>query len=230
MDAAGALREKLIAAYPATKFGEVRPTVVTGLYEVELGKNLAYIEPSGRYFFFGHIYDMHDQADLTADRMSEHARNSIFADRDVLAQLDTFLIREGEPMLTVFSDPLCSFCKSFERTLESLPEIGVRIAVLAYQPGSEGIAHRILCAPDPAAAWQAWMLADTTPPALAAAGSECDLKTIERNEVLARKLDVVGTPTLITEDGRMQSGAIEVQALKTWLEQTTAVAAVENEK
>ncbi|WP_068637789.1 DsbC family protein [Thauera butanivorans] len=215
-DSTAQLRARLAEAYPATQFGEVRPSVIDGLYEVELGRNLAYIEPSGRYFFFGHIYDMHEQVDLTADRKTEHARNSTRADLAVLSQADTFVIQPGTPMVTVFSDPLCGFCKSLEKTLATVPGIGIQIAMLTWQPGSDGIAHRIGCAPDPATAWRAWMREEAAPAPVA---GHCDESAPARNEDIARRLGIAGTPTLVTDDGRMQAGAIEAGALTAWLSQ-----------
>lgn len=211
------LRETLEATYPATRFGEVRPSVIEGLYEVELGKNLAYIEPSGRYFFFGHVYDMQRQVDLTADRKAAQAASGQRFALDGLDQ-DTFIARAaapGKPTVTVFSDPLCGFCKSLEQTLALAPEIGVRIALLPYQPGAAGVAQRIWCAPDPGAAWNAYMLENIAPPL---ARPDCDTGAIARNAEVARRAGIAGTPTLVAPDGRMQAGAMDLAALNNWLD------------
>lgn len=222
-DGAAQLRAALQEAYPATTFGEVRPSVIAGLYEVELGRNLAYIEPQGRYFFFGHIYDMQRQVDLTADRLTERDEAAQAFALDALPASDTLLIRaaaSGQPTVTVFSDPLCGFCKALEQTLVLAPEIGVRIAPLAFQPGSDAVTRRIWCAADPGAAWRDYMLEGTPPPL---AGADCDSGVIERNAQLAKRAGISGTPTIIAPDGRMQAGALELAALRNWLSPTTAV-------
>src|SRR5215470_8739127 len=52
--------------YPATVFTRVRSTPIRGLYEVVLGSSVAYTAEDGRYFVFGHLFDLAAQRDLTA--------------------------------------------------------------------------------------------------------------------------------------------------------------------
>ena len=55
---------KFQALYPNTRITEVRKARVAGLYEVVMGDNVAYTDDSGRYFIFGHLFDMKEQLDL----------------------------------------------------------------------------------------------------------------------------------------------------------------------
>ena len=55
---------------------EIRPTPWPGVFEVAMGANLAYVDASGQYFLFGHLYDMKAQRDLTAERKDTLARAS----------------------------------------------------------------------------------------------------------------------------------------------------------
>lgn len=64
---------RLQRLYPATRFGVVNPTSWPGVYEVLMGANVAYVDESGQYFLFGHLYDMKAQRDVTAER-KEFAR------------------------------------------------------------------------------------------------------------------------------------------------------------
>ena len=50
----GRLKEK----YPATRIERVDPSEIPALYEVVMGQNVAYTDASGRYFVFGHLFDM----------------------------------------------------------------------------------------------------------------------------------------------------------------------------
>src|SRR5262245_56967662 len=65
---------RLHSLYPATRFGSVTSTPWTGVYEVSMGANLAYVDESGRFFLFGHLFDMSNQRDLTAERKDTLAR------------------------------------------------------------------------------------------------------------------------------------------------------------
>ena len=62
---------RLRTAYPSTQFDAVRPSEIPGLFEVSMGRNVAYVEPKGRYFLFGHLYDLPANDDITARRQSE---------------------------------------------------------------------------------------------------------------------------------------------------------------
>ena len=213
--------ERLRAAYPATQFDAVAPSVVPGLYEVQMGRNIAYVERDGQYFFFGHILHLPTNTDLTAERKAEVSRT----DTAALPLEDAIVIparTQGARRVTLFSDPLCGYCRSLEQVLADLGDVEVQLFLLPLQAGSEGIAARVLCAPDPAVAWQAYMLDGVAPPI---ALSDCDSSALSRNRALARKVGVVGTPTLVSEDGRTQAGALSAEALSQWLGAVPSVTA-----
>ena len=65
---ANSIAERLQTLYPATRFGAVNGTPWPGVFEVVMGANLAYVDESGQYFLFGHLFDMKAQRDLTAER------------------------------------------------------------------------------------------------------------------------------------------------------------------
>jgi len=46
---------------------------------------------------------------------------------------------------------------------------------------------------------------------------------IERNQALAAKLEVRGTPTLIAADGRMAAGVMPAAELSAWLDASVAI-------
>ena len=64
-----ALENTLRRLYPSTQFSGVRQTGIAGIYEVDMGKNIGYTNSEGRYFLFGHLFDMKTQQDLTAQRL-----------------------------------------------------------------------------------------------------------------------------------------------------------------
>jgi thiol:disulfide interchange protein DsbC len=73
-DATTAVADRLQSLYPATRFGAVSATPWQGVFEVSMGNNLAYVDETGQYFLFGHLYDMKVQRDLTAERQDLLAR------------------------------------------------------------------------------------------------------------------------------------------------------------
>jgi thiol:disulfide interchange protein DsbC len=65
------MEARLKELYPSTRITAVRPSEVSGLYEVTMGRSVAFTDPTGRYFVFGHLFDMKEQKDLTAQRLSD---------------------------------------------------------------------------------------------------------------------------------------------------------------
>ncbi len=64
------LTQRMRELYPNTSFRDVRSTPLKGIFEVAMGENIAYTDASGRFFMFGHLFDMQAQADLTASRQA----------------------------------------------------------------------------------------------------------------------------------------------------------------
>jgi thiol:disulfide interchange protein DsbC len=88
-----------------------------------MGRNLAYVGSDARYFLFGHLYDMREQRDLTADRL-EAARRIDFASLP-LADAITTVRGDGSRVLAVFSDPDCPYCRKLEQELAKLDNVTV---------------------------------------------------------------------------------------------------------
>lgn len=67
-DAADELMARLKVMLPSSQISTVLATPIDGLFEVTMGRNVAFTNASGRYFVFGHMFDMQTLRDLTADR------------------------------------------------------------------------------------------------------------------------------------------------------------------
>ena len=111
-DGAESLEKRLKDLYPATRIERVQTSEIPTVYEVTMGKNSAYTDATGRYFVFGHLYDMKTQRDLTAERMEKQQR--IDFSQLPLGDAIKTVRGKGERMLAVFSDPDCPYCKRLE--------------------------------------------------------------------------------------------------------------------
>ncbi len=211
-EGAESLEKSLKDLYPATRIERVQPSEISGLYEVTMGKNFAYTDSTGRYFVFGHLYDMKTQRDLTAERMEKQQRIN-FAQLPLDDAIKT-VHGKGERVLVVFSDPDCPYCKRLEPELDKLDNVTLYTfpyPIEELHPGSPGKAVAVWCAPDRARAW-----ADLMKTGKAPANMNCD-NPIQRNVQLAQRLGVNGTPTLIAADGRMLPGAASSERIEQWL-------------
>jgi thiol:disulfide interchange protein DsbC len=206
-------------AYPNTKFRSVTSTIVPGIYEVVMGKTVAYVEGTGRYFLFGNMFDMASQKDLTAPKIAQLT----VIDTTTLPVIDAIKMVKGQGrrVLYVFSDPDCPFCKQLEQTLAKLDDVTIYMFPLplaSLHPDAARKADQVWCAPDRAKAWEALMLRNELP----ANPVRCETP-IARNVALAQALDINGTPTLISADGRKQAGALGEATLNAFMAGPTSV-------
>lgn len=199
--------------YPATTFTRVQSTPIPGLYEIALGNSIAYAGEDGRYFVFGHLYDLQTQRDLTVANAPPPARVD-FASLPLADAIKT-VRGDGRRVLAVFSDPDCPYCRELEPQLAALDNVTIYTFLLplaSLHPQATRKAIAVWCAKDRARAWRAVVLERKTLPAKTCA------HPIERNLALAAKLEVRGTPTLIAGDGRMSAGAMPAAQLSAWLD------------
>jgi thiol:disulfide interchange protein DsbC len=209
---ATALKAKLSATYPATEFRDLRATAMTGIYEVSMGRNVAYVGSDARYFLFGHLYDMQAQKDLTAERL-EQARRIDFTSLPLGDAIKT-VRGDGSRPIAVFSDPDCPYCQKLEQALTKLDNVTIHTFLYPLDelhPAARAKAITVWCAQDRAAAWQT-LMTDGTPPRSA----DC-AHPIDRNIALARKLGVDGTPVLFDIQGRRLAGAAPAERIEAFL-------------
>ncbi len=198
------LAVRLQEQYPSTRISAVRESTVKGLYEVVMGRNVAYTDESGRYFVFGHLYDMREQKDLTAGVLDDLNRVDVSA--LPLADAIKVVRGTGERKLFVFSDPDCPYCKQLEIELAKLDNLTVHIFMLPLEnlhPNAKAHARAIWCAPDRARAWQDFMASGMLP----SSAATCETP-IERVLALGERMGINGTPTLIFVNGQIAAGAL----------------------
>jgi len=203
--------------YPATTFTRVQSTPISGLYEVVLGNSVAYAGEDGRYFVFGHLFDLSTQRDLTVANVPQLAPPPSRVDFATLPLADAIkTVRgDGRRVLAVFSDPDCPYCRALEDELAALDDITVYtflVPLASLHPQATKKAIAVWCAANRSRAWRAVVLERKTPSAKICA------HPIERNLALATKLEVRGTPTLIAADGRIAAGAMPAAQLSAWLD------------
>lgn len=217
---AASLLERLKVLYPATHFGDVNPTPWPGVFEVAMGNNLAYVDETGEFFLFGHLFDMKSQRDITAERKDSLTR----IDFGSLPLADA--VREvrgtGERTLAIFADPDCPYCRRLESEMKNLSNVTIYTFLMPIEslhPDARAKAIAVWCAQDRVAAWHAVMWRDE-----AVSSPEC-IHPIDRNVELGERIGITGTPTLVAADGRVLPGAASAAQIDAWLGRTVAGAA-----
>lgn len=214
------LQARLVQLYPKTTFSSVTTTPVNGVYEVVMGKTVSYVDASGRYFFFGNLFDMSTRTDMTAPKIAMASK--IDVSKLPAADAIKLVKGNGKRTLYVFSDPDCPACRALEPTLDKLTDVTIHVfpfPLASIHPDAVRKATNIWCAPDRARAWTDWMLTSKL-----ASGATCN-NPVSRNMALAQQLDINATPTLISADGRKQAGALGEAALNAFIDGSATIAA-----
>lgn len=205
--------DKLKKLYPSTTFTSVKESPLPNMFEVVMGENIAYVEPNGRYFMFGRLYDMPKQTDVTSARLEEINKidSSVFDIKDAIKLVKG----NGARKLYVFSDPDCPFCKKLESDFKGLTDVTIYTFMMPLEsihPDAKRKAINVWCSKDQAGAWETLMIGNKEAPA-----ATCD-HPVDRILALARKLRVTGTPTMFAEDGRKLSGAVGADRISAFLD------------
>lgn len=211
-DTAGGLAQRLKQLYPNTQVTAVAESALPGLFEVVMGRNIAYTDAAGRYFLFGHLFDMPAQRDLTAERKDQLQRLD-FAQLPLQDAIKT-VRGNGSRVLAVFSDPDCPYCKRLEPELAKLNDVTVYTFLMPLtqlHPDARGKAVAVWCAANRVEAWTQLMLYGQT-----AASANC-AHPVDRNVALGERLQINGTPTMIAADGRVLPGAASANQIEAWL-------------
>lgn len=204
-----AIRKNLAERIPQLeKIDEVRPTPMSGLYEVRVGTDVFYSDAKGNFLIQGELIDTKARRNLTEDRIAKLSAIDFAA----LPLKDAFVtVRgNGKRKLVVFADPNCGYCKRFERDLQKVDNVTIHTFLYPIlSPDSAEKSRNLWCAKDRSASWDDWMLRDKTP-----AAASCDTAALQRNLAFGKKHKITGTPTLIFTDGTRVPGAIDAAALE----------------
>jgi thiol:disulfide interchange protein DsbC len=196
------IKQRLQALFPATPIDAVRTTPLPGLFEVQIGTEIAYADATGRHFLFGHLVDMVKEKDLTASVKQRLTRMN-WADLP-LHNAFTKVQGKGTRRLAIFSDPDCPYCKQLEAELDKVADVTIHTFVVPMLGTTEEARARVnavWCSPNRAQAWQS-LVVDGKPPAL---GMACETPFQANLDFVASK-GLQGTPTILAESGRVIRG------------------------
>ena len=193
---------------------EIRATAMPGLYEVRVGPaGIFYTDAQGDFLIQGAMMDTKTRRNLTEERIN--ALNAIDFSTLPLKDAIVFKSGNGRRKLAVFEDPNCSYCHRLETELAKVKNLTVYMFLYPILgPDSTAKSQNIWCAADRTKAWQDWMLRQKTP-----AAAQCDTAAVQRILEFGRGHRITGTPTIVFEDGRRVSGAMDAAALENMLEQ-----------
>jgi len=210
-----AVLQTLKQKYSNTTFKSISATQIPGVYEVIMGKNVAYVDETGRYFLFGRLFDMQTQTDLTEPKLEKSAQQQPQISWEKLDRKNAIVtVRgNGNRKVAVFSDPDCPYCKRIEQTLEGIQDVTIYTFLMplaSLHPQAAAKAEGVWCAKDRSQAWRSLMLDGRV------TSGSCE-NPIEANLAFAAEHGINGTPTLIFADGTVVPGAISAARIEQLL-------------
>jgi len=205
----------LLDAFPEAKDAEISESSIQGLYTVSIGSQIFYMSQNGKFILQGDIYNVETGANLTEqDRIS--------ARKDFLNQLDEeemviFAPDDFKHTVTVFTDVDCGYCRKFHSEIDEVLEQGIRVRYLFFPrtgPGKESWEK----------AEQVWCSQDRQKAITRAKKGKilrakiCSKTPVQKHYSVGQMFMVQGTPTMVSDKGKIIVGYLPASVLKDRLE------------
>lgn len=198
------VKDRLSKAFPDVAVDNLRPSVLSGFYELEVEAQLVYVSTDGKYIFFGDLIDLETRKNLTETWREQTAMRMI----EEVGEKNMIVIgpAKAKRTITVFTDVDCPYCARLHLEVPELNRNGVKVRYLLYPRGGVGSetyrrSVAVWCASDRAKAV-----------GVAKAGGKLDMKTcanpVESHYRLGGRLGVSGTPTIYLDDGKKLGGYV----------------------
>jgi thiol:disulfide interchange protein DsbC len=124
-------REAIAKKFPGMKAADVRPSAVSGIYEIKLGPDTAYISADGRHIFSGDLYEVDSRINLT-EMGRATTRSQTLAKLDERDMIVFAPKTAAKHTITVFTDVDCGYCRKLHSEMSELNKLGVRVRYMAY--------------------------------------------------------------------------------------------------
>lgn len=212
---AEAVEEAFKRAFPDFSFEEIKPTNMSGIYEVRKGTDVIYFLPEYGYLFFGEIITS-DRKNLTAERKDALAAEN--AKKLPLDKAVTF--GKGKHVVIEFTDPDCPYCRRASTFLKNRSDITRHIFFLPLpmHPDAGNKAKYVICSEDRSRAYEEAMSGKLDDRKYEACTKQEADDVLNTHVAAARSLGVTGTPFFIIDGKTFVRGA-DLQSLEKALSQ-----------
>ena len=213
-DSIEGVKSKLEEMLPdSIKLLSVSETDIDGYFEVNFeGIEPLYVSDDGEYLISGDIYKITKQGLVNkSDSRRNYQRISL------LKELDEQEFITFEPELTkhtvyVFTDVDCGYCRQFHGQMADYLNLGIRVKYLAFpRAGLESESYRKIasawCSSRPHESLTTLKLGDEIK------NNMCADNPVEKHYKLGSSIGIQGTPSIITEEGKLIPGYLPPEDL-----------------
>jgi len=210
------LRQALQAHLPPdVRIDSILPTPIAGLREVHASGRTLFVTPDGEHFVIGDLYQTAGMVNLSEQGRQRNSAK-LLAMPGVARQAIDFIPPGAKHVVTVFTDPDCSFCRRLHADQAAYAALGIGFRYLFYpragvpsETADRSIA--IWCADDRQRAYTDAMNGEPVQVAM------CDNPVADTYR-LGQAVGVVGTPAIYAPDGRHIGGYLPPQAMRDALD------------
>ncbi len=204
-----AIRQALAKSMPSVKVESVKPSEISGLYEVTVGGNIIYVSGDGKYLLQGHLVDVAARTDLTEEKLSGARKQAL--EKLGVDKMMVFKPKTSKYTVSIFTDIDCGYCRKLHSEIDQYMAEGITIQYLFFPRAGKGSdsynkAVSVWCADDRKAALTA-AKKGATPPAKTCANP------VDEHMQLAEAFEVKGTPMMVTEKGNIFPGYLPAKQL-----------------
>ncbi len=213
------LAEILRQRLPSVEAGQITPTPIAGLYEVNLASGVFYVTHDGRYALSGSLIEWDTGRNLTEQALSM-GRLSVLETIPESKMIVFESTGEARHTITTFTDIDCPYCRKMHAEMAELNDLGIRVRYMLFprtgvDSPSYDKAVSVWCATDrQTELTQAKN--GVTPPS-----RECE-NPVEEHMALAEQLGLRGTPMTITDGGETIMGYVPARDLLDRMDRSKA--------
>lgn len=215
------IKKNLNTNFPDLTIDRVVTTPFKGVYEVDSGRKVFYVDETGSYIIIGNLLDLKTKTSLTEVRTDE--LNIIDWNKLPLGVAIKKTKGNGENHIAVFTDPDCPFCKRLEaETMSKLNNVTIYYFLfpLAIHPNAVEHSRQIICSDDQESAMTAFMAKGATISKYATCPNAKNLEIMQQaGESIVQ---INSTPTIILPNGRMITGLVPADYLSKMIEANKA--------
>ena len=217
MDAIANIREVLSVTQPDMLIGNIKPSPIAGLYEVNIqNSQTLYASADANYFIPGDLYQLSPQGLVN---LGEQKRNVQRGEKIAALDESEMIVFEAKGerkgLLTVFTDVDCPYCSKLHAEVSALNGAGIAVRYLAYpRTGLDTETYFKMvstwCSEDRQLMYTVATRGGDV------ASTEC-ANPVSKHYRLGREVGVTGTPALVLEDGSLLPGYIPAATLISYI-------------
>jgi thiol:disulfide interchange protein DsbC len=204
---------------PSMKVEAIADSMIDGIKAVDIGGlQPIYVTEDSKYFFYGDLYAI-DESEINnlTDIAKREKRSKLISSDLSSTDFITFAAKNTKHIITVFTDVDCGYCRKFHSEIEEYNKIGITVNYVAFpRSGPDSPSYNKIvgawCSSNPKEILTLQKKGEEPKISL------CENHPVINHYLLGQKLEITGTPAIISESGVLYPGYVSASDLFERLE------------